>query len=99
MALLGEKKDVESNGEQSVEDVPAEYTDEGAVRKSDFTAGNSTYAKLQRFAGRFGIEQRGIERVPRDEQTETHMSKIGTLVSLLKKKSSLLHLEQRRDRL
>ncbi|KAH8880087.1 purine-cytosine permease [Thozetella sp. PMI_491] len=55
------------------------YTEENVVHKSDFTAGSSLYAKLQRFAGRFGVEQRGIERVPADERTDTGMAKTGTM--------------------
>ncbi|KAK5631628.1 hypothetical protein RRF57_007342 [Xylaria bambusicola] len=43
------------------------------------TENNSFYAKLQAFAGRYGIEQRGIERVPDDEKTDSSMSQIGTL--------------------
>ncbi|KAJ9132965.1 Purine-cytosine permease [Pleurostoma richardsiae] len=53
--------------------------DEGAVHKDEFVAGDSLYARLQRFAGKFGVEQRGIERVPSDERTDTSMSKIGTM--------------------
>ena len=58
------------------------YTEENVVHKEDFTSGGGLYAKLQRAAGKFGVEQRGIERVPADERTDTGMSKIGTLVSL-----------------
>ena len=84
MAIFGEKKgDVESNQAYSPEpEVARGYVgDEGAVHKSEFTAGDSTYAKLQRLAGKLGIEQRGIERVPVDERTDSSMSKVGTLVS------------------
>ncbi|KAF3764526.1 cytosine-purine permease [Cryphonectria parasitica EP155] len=35
--------------------------------------------KVQRFVGKFGVEKRGIERVPSHERTDTSMSKIGTL--------------------
>jgi hypothetical protein len=35
------------------------------------TAGSSLHAKLMHFAGKFGVEQRGIERVPEDERTDT----------------------------
>lgn len=81
MAVFGKKTDIE---ETSAEKVP---TDSGvgevgygnAVHTAQFTEGNSTYAKLQRFAGKFGVEQRGIERVPEDERTDAGMSKIGTL--------------------
>ncbi|KAF2755130.1 purine-cytosine permease [Pseudovirgaria hyperparasitica] len=42
----------------------------GAVPGESFEYGNSVYARLQRFAGRFNVEQRGIERVPEDERTD-----------------------------
>lgn len=74
-----------SNDEEAPVDIGVGYTgDENAVHKNDFTAGNSVYAKLQRFAGKFGVEQRGIERVPSDERTDSNMSQIGTLVSIEK---------------
>jgi hypothetical protein len=81
------KSDVESAPGETAEkypDIAIGFSDEGAVHKSEFVAGNTWYAKLNRVAGRFGVEQRGIERVPSDERTDTGMSKIGTLVSLLK---------------
>jgi hypothetical protein len=55
--------------------------DEGAVSAETFVMGNSLYARAQRLAGKFGVEQRGIERVPSDERLPTGMSQIGTLVS------------------
>lgn len=80
------KSDVESaSPEESAEkypDVAVGYSDAGAVHKDEFVSGDGVYYKLQRFAGKFGVEQRGIERVPIDERTDTGMSKIGTLVSL-----------------
>jgi hypothetical protein len=81
------KADVESAStekypdESSTPDVAVGYSEGGAVHTDEFAAGNSWYHKLQRIAGRFGVEQRGIERVPADERTDTGMSKIGTLVS------------------
>lgn len=54
--------------------------DDGAVPAETFVVGDSWYAKTQRFANRFGVEARGIERVPSDERTDAGMSKIGTLV-------------------
>lgn len=57
------------------------YVDGNFIHEKDLSAGNSWPARLQRLAGRFGIEQRGIERVPEDERTDTSMGKIGTLVS------------------
>lgn len=60
----------------------AEYIgDEGAVPAETFIVGDSFYAKAQRLAGKFGVEQRGIERVPSDERLPAGMSQIGTLVS------------------
>ena len=55
----------------------------GAVHGESFVAGDTLYHKLQRIAGRFGVEQRGIERVPADERTDTSTSKVGTMVWLL----------------
>jgi hypothetical protein len=56
------------------------FGDEGAVHAETFIIGDSLYARAQRFATKFGVEARGIERVPSDERTDTGMSKIGTLV-------------------
>lgn len=52
----------------------------GAVHGESFVVGNSLYARLQRVAGRFGVEQRGIERVPEDERTDKSTLKVGTMV-------------------
>jgi NCS1 nucleoside transporter family len=54
-------------------------TDESAVPAENFELGDSTYAKLQRLAGKFKIEQRGIERVPENERTDTSLSNVGTM--------------------
>ena len=53
---------------------------ENAVHADELVAGNGWSAKLQRFAGRYGVEQRGIERVPSDERPDTNLSRIGSLV-------------------
>jgi hypothetical protein len=53
----------------------------GAVHGESFVAGDTLYAKLQRLAGRFGVEQRGIERVPEDERTDKTVIKLSTMVS------------------
>ncbi|KAK1754998.1 purine-cytosine permease [Echria macrotheca] len=53
--------------------------EENAIRDRDFGSGNDLYAKLQRLAGRFGVEQRGIERVPSDERADKGLSRVGTL--------------------
>jgi hypothetical protein len=55
----------------------------GAVHSESFVAGEGLYFKLQRIAGRFGVEQRGIERVPEDERTDKSVIKVGTMVGTL----------------
>lgn len=46
--------------------------DEGnAVPGESFEVGDSLYARVMRLAGTVGIEQRGIERVPEAERTDT----------------------------
>ncbi|KAK4504558.1 hypothetical protein PRZ48_005474 [Zasmidium cellare] len=45
--------------------------EDGAVPGESFEYGNGWYAKIQRLAGKFHVEQRGIERVPEDERTDT----------------------------
>jgi len=54
--------------------------DDGAVPAETFVIGDSWYAKAQRVAGKFGVEQRGIERVPSDERLDAGMSQVGTMV-------------------
>jgi hypothetical protein len=44
--------------------------EDGAVAGESFEIGNTWNAKLQRLAGKFNVEQRGIERVPEDERTD-----------------------------
>ncbi len=53
--------------------------DEGAVAAETFVIGDSLYAKTQRLAGKFGVEQRGIERVPSDERSTAPISQVGTM--------------------
>jgi len=69
------KKGHFTNETDSTEYIP----DDGAVPAETFVVGDSWYAKTQRLAGKFGVEQRGIERVPSDERTSDGMSQIGTL--------------------
>jgi hypothetical protein len=68
-----------SIGEKSgKEDVLVET---GAVPEEAFVQGDTWSAKLQRFAGKFKIEQRGIERVPENERTDTNgVLNVGTMV-------------------
>jgi hypothetical protein len=61
---------------------PDGYND-GAVRGETFEAGDTMYHRLQRLAGKYGVEQRGIERVPEDERTDNRHPYLntGTMVS------------------
>lgn len=52
----------------------------GAVPASSFVYGDSLYAKLQRLGGKLKVEQRGIERVPEDERTDSSYWNIGSMV-------------------
>lgn len=52
----------------------------GAVHGESFEYGDSLYARLQRIAGKLNVEQRGIERVPDDERTDTSYLNIGSMV-------------------
>ncbi|KAK7702475.1 Purine-cytosine permease fcy21 [Botryosphaeria dothidea] len=54
-------------------------TEDGAVPGESFEYGNSLYARIQRLAGRFNIEQRGIERVPEDERNDNSLLNVGTM--------------------
>jgi hypothetical protein len=76
--------DVEAN--QGIDEKHASPTDsfdigdEGAIHTETLVIGDSLYARVQRFASKFGVEARGIERVPSNERTDTNISKIGTMV-------------------
>ena len=52
----------------------------GAVHGESFVHGDGMYAKLQRMVTKFGVEARGIERVPDDERTDKSTMKVGTMV-------------------
>ena len=61
---------------------------DGAVPGESFEYGNGFYAKAQRLAGKLKIEQRGIERVPEDERTDTGfraLLNVSTMVSIIPK--------------
>lgn len=53
---------------------------DGAVPGESFEYGNSLYAKIQRVAGKLNVEQRGVERVPENERTDTSYFNIGSMV-------------------
>ena len=82
--------DMEKNpAEAGVGNIPADkrpsyVDDDGAVPGESFEYGNSVYARAQRFAGKFNIEQRGIERVPEYERSDSGfraLLNVGTMVS------------------
>jgi hypothetical protein len=81
------EKDLEKNPESGIayDARRHSYVDEtGAVPGESFEYGDSYYAKIQRLAGKFSIEQRGIERVPENERTEEGfmaLMNVGTMVS------------------
>ncbi|ESZ93640.1 putative Purine-cytosine permease fcyB [Sclerotinia borealis F-4128] len=52
---------------------------ETAIHSSSLQEGSTWYAKAHRYTSRFGVESRGIERVPSDERSTAGMSQIGTL--------------------
>ena len=75
-------------GSYSPNDTDAEkgspvYTSEAPAVPGDiFITGDSLYAKIQRAVSKFGVEPRGIERVPEDERTDTNLMKTGTMVGI-----------------
>ncbi|KAF5868539.1 putative purine-cytosine permease protein [Botrytis fragariae] len=50
-----------------------------AIHRTSLQEGSTWYAKAHRYTSRFGVESRGIERVPSDERSTAGMSQIGTL--------------------
>lgn len=75
------KDDSTHNASDEEKGGPPVYVSEApAVRGDVFITGDSTYAKIQRFVSRFGVEPRGIERVPEDERTDKSLVKVGTMV-------------------
>lgn len=84
--LYGEKND---DGEMAKQwdsagtDVEVGHVSDANVEpKEALTKGNSLLSKIQAIAGKCGIEQRGIERVPISEKRDSSLSQIGTLVRL-----------------
>ena len=86
--------DLEKNpAETGVGNVPHYVNDDGAVPGESFEYGDGFYAKAQRLAGKLNIEQRGIERVPEDERTDTGFKallNVATMVSIPAKTASCL---------
>ncbi|KAI9648696.1 Purine-cytosine permease fcy21 [Ciborinia camelliae] len=52
---------------------------EMATPTDSLEEGNAWYAKAHRYMSRFGVESRGIERVPSNERSTAGMSQIGTM--------------------
>jgi len=78
---MGQPSDYGSDPEKSVEKAyESDVDDSGAVHTEELIKGDSWNAKLQRLAGKFKIEQRGIERVPEDERTDVNgVINVGTM--------------------
>lgn len=64
-------RQAQDSGSQSSSPSDQGRTTSNAVPASSLAAGDSLPAKLMRLAGKLGVEQRGIERVPEDERTDT----------------------------
>ncbi|KAF2458087.1 purine-cytosine permease [Lineolata rhizophorae] len=74
-----EKYGVETEGDGYDNKRPSFVDEGGAVHGESFEYGDSLYAKLQRLAGKLKIEQRGVERVPEDERTDTSYLNVGSM--------------------
>lgn len=72
----GSDEDVEKSPQMGA--MPYDEGD-GAVAGESFEYGDTLYARLQRIAGKFHVEQRGIERVPNNERTDTSYVNIGSM--------------------
>lgn len=70
--------DVEKDGMRS-----NSYAEGGAVPGETFVQGEGLYAKIQRLAAKFHVEQRGIERVPENERHDTSLLNVGTMVGVI----------------
>jgi hypothetical protein len=77
--MFGRTEQDLEKGPQTAKSIVDDNSD-GAVPGESFVYGNSLYARIQRLAGKLHIEQRGIERVPADEQTDTSYFNIGSMV-------------------
>jgi hypothetical protein len=84
-ASRGAEEDLEkaprvNNGSETNSNELLDSSSDNATPGESFEYGNSTYAKIQRFAGKFNIEQRGVERVPESERTDNSFLNIGSMV-------------------
>lgn len=76
----GFEQDLEKSPGVGNSPIDDNHSNGGAVPGETFVYGNSLYAKVQRWAGKLNIEQRGIERVPENERTDTSYVNIGSMV-------------------
>lgn len=83
MVFVGSDTDVERGGGSTEEKdlaIQTEVTHSAAERTPNYDKQSGFFARAQELTGRFGVEQRGIERVLPHERTDTSVSKVGTLV-------------------
>ncbi|CAI7566034.1 unnamed protein product [Penicillium glandicola] len=73
-----EKTPQVNNADSNSNDV-FDNSSDGAVPGESFEYGDSLYAKIQRVAGKFNIEQRGVERVPDSERTDKSYLNVGSM--------------------
>ena len=64
--------------------------EDGAVPGEAFEIGTGLRAKLMRFARRYGVEARGIERVPEDERTDCGFKALLNVATMVSPRSGLL---------
>lgn len=77
------REDIERRGSVYVDETVFSKTASDAATPHDASNDYDTttlYGKLQRLAGKFKVEQRGIERVPEDERNDNSYWNIGTMV-------------------
>lgn len=78
--MMLKEKDMDIEKGPHASDTTVDDSADGAVPGQSFEYGGSIYAKIQRLAGKMNIEQRGIERVPAEEQIDTSYFNIGSMV-------------------
>ncbi|KAJ5281689.1 hypothetical protein N7478_007061 [Penicillium angulare] len=78
-AMDVEKAPAVDNAYESRSAQTSDHVSDNAVPGESFEYGNSLYAKVQRVAGKFSVEQRGVERVPDNERTDISYLNIGSM--------------------
>lgn len=91
-AVFKKDEELSSTEKYGTPDVAFGYMgDENAVHADELVKGTGFIGCIQRFGAKLGVEQRGIERVPSDERTDTSMSSVGTLVCPPPRPSTIDH--------